>query len=373
MTAFKCLVEGCEVEIPAVSEALQLVLLETHNRDAHGALQAPLEQRRVGETGNKAQKLQRPVIPEDCTEVQWAFFIDKWEDYKGFYKLTAKEEIYSHIRSCCGDDLQYKLYAATGGTAKTMAEPELLKEIKRLAVMKVNTAVHVKEFWELKQDPGEPVRNFKAKLQGKALSCDFHVEASVTCGKCKESGTVKVSYMEEMIRHKVVAGLADADILQDVLSADLKDLEKTVVFVEGKESGKKGQQSLTSAASGISKITSSLPAAAVQERCRYCHRSGHGASPGEAVRKSSCPAWNATCHKCEKKGHFKVACKGKPKSTSSVTVAGKDKQEDGEVGTISSGFCSMGVCQVRSKGRTKGVVEVPHWLYNQVRGWVNGF
>ena len=77
MTAFKCLVEGCEVEIPAVSEALQLVLLETHNRDAHGALQAPLEQRRVGETGNKAQKLQRPVIPEDCTEVQWAFFIDK--------------------------------------------------------------------------------------------------------------------------------------------------------------------------------------------------------------------------------------------------------------------------------------------------------
>ena len=313
MTAFKCVVEGCEVEIPAASEALQLVLLETHNRDAHGALQAPLDQRRAGETGNKAQKLQRPVIPEDCTEVQWAFFIDKWEDYKGFYKLTTKEEIYSHIRSCCGDDLQYKLYAATGGTAKTMAEPELLKEIKRLAVMKVNTAVHVKEFWELKQDPGEPVRNFKAKLQGKALSCDFHVEASVTCGKCKESGTVKVSYMEEMIRHKVVAGLADADILQDVLSADLKNLEKTVVFVEGKESGKKGQQSLTSAASGISKITSSTPAAATQERCRYCHRSGHGASPGEAVRKSSCPAWNATCHKCEKKGHFKVACKGKPK------------------------------------------------------------
>ena len=369
MSAFKCLVVGCEVEIPALSEALQLVLLETHNKDAHGAIQAPLEQRRVGEKGNKAQKLQRPVIPEDCSEVQWAFFIDKWEDYRGFYGLTTREEIYSHIRSCCSDDLQYKLYAATGGTAKTMAEPELLKEIKRLAVMKVNTAVHVKEFWELKQDPGEPVRNFKAKLQGKALSCDFHVEASVTCGKCKESGTVKVSYMEEMIRHKVVAGLADADILQDVLSADLKELEQTVVFVEGKESGKKGQQSLTSSAGGINKITST-PAAATQERCRYCHRSGHGASPGEAVRKSSCPAWNATCHKCERKGHFKVTCKGKPKSTSTVTAAGRDKQEDGEVGTISSGFCSMGVCQVRSKGRTKGVVEVPHWLYNQVRGWV---
>ena len=39
--------------------------------------------------------------------------------------------------------------------------------------------------------------------------------------------------MDEMISHKVVAGLADSDILQDVLSADLKELEKTVVFVEG--------------------------------------------------------------------------------------------------------------------------------------------
>ena len=32
---------------------------------------------------------------------------------------------------------------------------------------------------------------------------------------------------------------------------------------------------------------------------------GHGASPVESVRKASCPAWSATCHKCERKGHFK--------------------------------------------------------------------
>ena len=229
--AFACPVEGCEVKIPAVTEAVQLLFLQTHNKDAHGAMQAPLELHRAGESGPRTQKLERPVIPEDCSEVQWAFFMDKWEDYKGFYKLSNREEIYSHMRSCCSDSLQYKLYAATGGTAKSMAEGELLKEIKRLAVMKVNTAVHVKEFWELKQDPGEPVRQFKAKLQGKALSCDFHIETNMTCGKCSAQANVKVSYMEEMIRHKVVAGLADADILQDVLSADLKELEKTIVFI----------------------------------------------------------------------------------------------------------------------------------------------
>ena len=95
--AFECPVEGCKVQIPAVSGDVQMLFLQTHNKDAHGAMQQPLDHRVVGDTGPKAQKLQRPCIPEDCSEVQWAFFIDKWEDYKGFYKLTNKEEIYSHM------------------------------------------------------------------------------------------------------------------------------------------------------------------------------------------------------------------------------------------------------------------------------------
>ena len=126
------------------------------------------------------------------------------------------------------------------------------------------------------------------------------VKTSVTCGGCEAKAIIKVSYMEEMI-------LLAADILQEVLSADLKGLEKTVVFVEGKESGKKGQQSLANPA-GNSKITST-PSASSQERCRFSKRSGHGSNPGEAIRKSSSPAWNDSCHKCVKKGHFKAACK----------------------------------------------------------------
>ena len=353
-------VNGQKYKTPDMEPELALRMLDLHVQQNHA------EHQGVGEMGPKAQKLQRPSIPEDCSEIQWAFFVEKWEDYKRFYRLTTKEEIYSHMRSCCSDTLQYKLYAATGGTAKAMSEGELLKEIKRLAVMKVNTAVHVKEFWELKQDPGEPVRQFKAKLQGKALSCDFCVETNVTCGVCAAKTNVKVSYMEEMIRHKVVAGLSDADILQDVLSADLKGLEQTVVFVEGKESGKKGQQSLTSPA-GISKITSA-PEPISQEKCKYCKRSGHGSIPGEGVRKSSCPAWNATCHKCDKKGHFKAACKGKPKSTNTVGAVGKEEVEVNSISPVQ--FCSVGICQVKTKGRSKGTVEVPHWLHNQVKGWI---
>ena len=60
-----------------------MLLVQTQNKDAHGALQVPLEHHGLGETGPKAQKLRKPS--EDCSEVQWAFFIDKLEDYRGFY------------------------------------------------------------------------------------------------------------------------------------------------------------------------------------------------------------------------------------------------------------------------------------------------
>ena len=126
------------------------------------------------------------------------------------------------------------------------------------------------------------------------------VKTSVTRGVWEAKAIIKVSYMEKMT-------LLAADILQEVLSAYLKGLEKTVLFVEVKESGKKGQQSSANPA-GISKFTST-PSASFQERSRLSKRSGHGSNPGDAVRKSSCPAWNASCHKCVKKGHFKAACK----------------------------------------------------------------
>ena len=49
---------------------------------------------------------------------------------------------------------------------------------------------------------------------------------------------MNVSYMDEMSRHKLITGLADQDIFQDVLAADKKSLFATISFVEGKEGGK---------------------------------------------------------------------------------------------------------------------------------------
>ena len=163
LVSFQCPVEGCEVMIPDTTGEVQAMFLQTHNQSSHGALTTALPGDTVPENsrGGKTQKLERPKIPADCSEVQWAFFMEKWADFKRFYKLTDRQEIYSHLRECLSDGLQYKLYAVTGGTANQLTEEQLVEEIKRLAV---NTAVHVKEFLEMRQDAEEPVRQFKARL-----------------------------------------------------------------------------------------------------------------------------------------------------------------------------------------------------------------
>ena len=97
---FMCLVEGCKVRIPAVCGDVQMLLVQTHIKDAHGVLQVPLEHHGVGETGPKAQKL-RTLYPRGL--LAGPVSLHHWEEYKGFYKLTIKEEIYSHMCSCCND------------------------------------------------------------------------------------------------------------------------------------------------------------------------------------------------------------------------------------------------------------------------------
>ena len=66
--AFQCPVGGCEMQIPALTTDIQNMFSGTHTRDAHDLVKAPLEHSGSGETGPKAQKLQRPSIPEECSE-----------------------------------------------------------------------------------------------------------------------------------------------------------------------------------------------------------------------------------------------------------------------------------------------------------------
>ena len=56
--------------------------------------------------------------------------------------------------------------------------------------------------------------------------------------------TKKVSYSDNLIKFKLVSGLLDSEIKEDILGGDDKSLEETVKAIEAKESAKQAKVKL---------------------------------------------------------------------------------------------------------------------------------
>ena len=131
--------------------------------------------------------------------------------------------------------------------------------------------------------------------------------------KC--SCSITNSFTEAITRFKLIAGLADADIKQDILSKSDMSLEETVKAVEGKESGKVAKLKVGAQDAKVSTVkTNNLDTPTKTKRCWNCNRTGHRSS--QAEREKSFPACGKKCDSCGKEGHYKACCKsGKRQST----------------------------------------------------------
>ena len=132
---------------------------------------------------------------------------------------------------CCEEDLGDKVLKgqpdAVSGT-----EQQLMAVIKKLAVVPVAVSVRRSDLLSTRQDHGESIRSYVAKLQGKAATCNY----TMVCSKsdCNQVN----NFTDVMAKDVIVAGLADDEIKKEVLSwseLDDKNVEETVNFIEGKE------------------------------------------------------------------------------------------------------------------------------------------
>ena len=117
-------------------------------------------------------------------------------------------------------------------------EEELLEMMKKLGVRKRNILLNKVAFLDMKQEQGQPVKLFVAKLRGQAAVCDFTLPTGVT------------DYSEQMILHQLVRGLSDPMIQEHVLAhaatnegSNMK-LAETINMIEAKECGKLDTESL---------------------------------------------------------------------------------------------------------------------------------
>ena len=152
----------------------------------------------------------------------------------------------------------------------------MLDIIKQLAVKFQNPAVNVQEFLGMSQQADEGVRHYLSRLRGVASRCNF--EVTCTCGTA-------VSYSDQVTRFKLIAGLHDMDIKEDILSIEDKALEETVKLIENKESGKHAKKTVgVQNPALVNRVQSEGP----KNPCTHCGNKTHGSSQPE--REKSCPA-----------------------------------------------------------------------------------
>ena len=92
-------------------------------------------------------------------------------------KRTGNQTLFQCCEEELGDDILRSHPNATNGS-----EQELLNIVKKLAVTPVAVSVRRSELLSTKQDHGENIRSFHARINGKAATCAYSVNcSSETC------------------------------------------------------------------------------------------------------------------------------------------------------------------------------------------------
>ena len=294
-TTRQCEYAGCEEVFVIDNLETYLGLLRIHVDAKHSAPR----------TSAKAEKARRPELTLDTSEEGWSYFKARFDQYKKATGLEG-EQVVTQLLECCSEAVRVDHHRTYSGLNGTRDEKTVLKELRSIAVKKQNIAVNRIKLTSLQQDRGESVRKFAGRVRSLAAVSKFSVKCC-----CKDEGCSPVSYTEEMIVDQVIRGLANQEIQKDVLSSDPMDLEKLLLYVEGKESGL-ASQGLMIGTSGVASVVQ--PAANTEEvkkkeKCRTC-----GSFLRWSCKNGQCPAKKKTCNNCGKMGHLATVCKAAKKS-----------------------------------------------------------
>ena len=296
-TPRNCEVADCEYRTPTglTSHEQQFTDMRLHLVMAHpgvaaalAAINNPVESG-GSQSSVKAEKLSRPNLEEEISEVDWSFFASDWRRYKRSTGLTG-QGIMDQLWACARDNLKKRCHQS-GATDQT-TEDQLLEMMKRLSIKAQNNLVNVVEFLSMAQSTEEPVTQFVSRLKGQADVCKFEVRSP------REGCGADVSYSDKMVSHQLVRGLDDPSIQEKVLAQAATDkeldLKKMTEFVMAQETGTRSSKILNSGVV-IGRISdyqrgrsSTLPSKlrpekddeekqSGRDKCHYCGKSGHGA------------------------------------------------------------------------------------------------
>jgi len=366
-----CSNAACDFTTPNNIPTYELIIkaLELHTQAAHGRVNA------TNQAHSKVEKPKRPSISTGLSEADWQFILHKWERYKRQTALS-EPELTDELWACMDSDLE-KLAFSDG--SENLTSDRLLDKIKSLAVTTLHPSVHVVTLHQMKQNDQETTKAFSARVKGTANNCDLQK-------RCPKPGCSEVvSFNDETCYHVVMAGLANQDLKDKVLTQALlgviKDLPTLLNFTAAEESARARDK-----VHEISVIRKRQFKPKIK-RCGNCGNQAHGKNNKDRI--SQCPAQGKTCLKCEKLHHFASVCRtaktaaavqsqNHPSENSDIS---DDSSIVGFIATIKSGLSDSSfstaastVAELRSASTGPiTTLPVPHFVFDkQLKKWKRG-
>ena len=181
-----------------------------------------------------------------------------------------------------------------------------------------------------KQEDGESVETFITALYSLVEHCEY--------------GNLR----EEMIRDRIVAGVCDSALSLKLQLKDKLALEEAVTYAREAEMIKKQQPLVREEQKHSASVSAVNKRGGRQDSRRIKTRTSPGAKQatnGQACTRCSkspphdcqqCPAHDAICHNCSKRGHYKAMCRSskKVREVHQETLSEQDRNSEAFLGAI---------------------------------------
>lgn len=234
------------------------------------------------------------VLGENKVE-EWKTFKSRWDNYVLLSSIdkVPNELQLAQLQNCLGDDALKMLSGFKFDTAeRDRTVKEVLDEFERFVIGQVNETLERYKFGKRAQMEGENLSKYVANLRRMMKTCGY-------CNNCEPT----------MLRDRIVLGIRDDDVREDLLKDSKLTLEKCVDICMAGEAASQHKYSLSN--DKVHSVMKSTKRTGKKGKCRYCAQE-------HPFRKEECPAWGKRCSGCRKKNHFEVCCKNKSDYDSAV-------------------------------------------------------
>ncbi|XP_055906014.1 uncharacterized protein LOC129941414 [Eupeodes corollae] len=282
-----------------------------------------------------------PLLLDGNVKENWRKFNNMWKIYTVATKTNTESEAIQTARflSCAGEkaiEIFQTLPLAESNKTKIN---EVIEAFEAYCMPRSNVVYERYIFFSRNQKEGEPFEQFLSDIIKLAESCDFD------CQK------------EDMIRDRIVMGIAEQNIRLQLLKTDNLDLTKAKELCRVAEQASMQAQQI-------------FPNNVTKRRDHLTSEEQRPSSSGKNINiigcdkckrnhiPNRCPAFGQRCLRCGKYNHFALACRFKSvNDINSNEITHEDDEDDSYIDSVEVvGFSSVGdiysINQVRQSCRS---------------------